>query len=869
MQTRYPWAGVALACAMATVSLAGDRRLNSDLTGLPQVEVAIAANPTNPQNLIAAWMDWDANRGQRVTIAHAWTFDGGATWDSSVLDLPSLNPVRGRGDPSVAFDGLGNAYVAFHVPGHPEVGFYVAKSVDGGQTFADPVPIDGALVDKPWIAADPVSNALYAVYALVGEIRFTKSTDHADTFSPPVTLGRGGLPMIAVGPDGQVYVVWIGDDEILLDRSLDGGRTWLSTEKVAASGIVPPTFPAGGGVEAAFVPAVAVDRSNGPHRGRIYVAWVDERNGDPDILMVYSSDQGDTWSEPLRVNDDFTGGGADQLFPWVWVNDSGHVHVMFLDRRADPANRDFAIYMATSTDGGSTFGPNVRVSDPDLPQGGVGRDVNTFLGDYNGAVSAGGRSYLVWADGRFGDMDIFVRSVDDADFDGDGVANDGDGDGQYASNRCTGGQTSGCDDNCPGTPNPDQLDQDGDQVGDACDNCVATANTDQLDEDRDGVGDACDPCPADPYRDSADADGDGHPGCTDNCPETSNPGQQDGDADGLGDACDPCPESAVDDADGDGICGDLDNCPVHFNPKQVDSDGDGVGNLCDVCPSVSDADQTDTDGDGRGDACDCEPEDFQDSSPAPVRELRVFRDGSTAHFGIMQHVRAELPEAFSVSRALLSNLAAGEYGPCFVQGVTRGFEDSELPPSGDGFVYLVQEQNFDCGMGSLGFASDELERANSDPTACAGHPFTDVVASSENTVFGTVVGDYTQTHESDDVYEEITEELVGGVSRMDHRLTFDGVPPGGLIEVHLEEFITLSVELEGMHWEYSTDGGLTWTKLTHDRFDNVADTDEDVVVAIPPDASGTVLLRLVDQNQTSGFGIEKQSLDRVWIRSVP
>jgi hypothetical protein len=129
-----------------------------------------------------------------------------------------------------------------------------------------------------------------------------------------------------------------------------------------------------------------------------------------------------------------------------------------------------------------------------------------------------------------------VPNPDQLDADGDGVgdacptapAPDADGDG-----------TPDARDNCPAVPNATQADADGDTLGDACDNCPAVANRDQVDGDRDGTGDRCEP--------PVDGDGDGTPDGRDNCPAVANPGQDDGDGDGVGDACDPCP--------GDDSCG--------------------------------------------------------------------------------------------------------------------------------------------------------------------------------------------------------------------------------------------------------------------------------------------------------------------------
>ncbi len=89
----------------------------------------------------------------------------------------------------------------------------------------------------------------------------------------------------------------------------------------------------------------------------------------------------------------------------------------------------------------------------------------------------------------------------------------------------------------------------------------------------------------------------------------------------------------------------------------------------------------------------------------------------------------------------------GDYGSCLLDGMAdTGFDDAETPPAGDGFFYLVQGQNLDCGLGTAGFDSSGARRARATP--CTGAVPDDRFVVSEITYQGSRLGDHTLTHAS-------------------------------------------------------------------------------------------------------------------------
>jgi len=132
------------------------------------------------------------------------------------------------------------------------------------------------------------------------------------------------------------------------------------------------------------MPITAVDLSESPRKGTVYVNWIDQRNGDLDVFAASSLDGGRTWSAPIRVNDD--GKGAAQMFTWMAVDPvDGAVNIVFHDRRGLSGTMT-GVTLARSIDGGKTF---VNYA---LPVAAFECcEKSTFFGDYNGIDAYGGR----------------------------------------------------------------------------------------------------------------------------------------------------------------------------------------------------------------------------------------------------------------------------------------------------------------------------------------------------------------------------------------------------------------------------------------------------------------------------------------------
>ncbi len=372
-------------------------------------EVTIAINPANPNMLEA---------GANITYSYRST-NGGSSWIQGTMN----SSFGVWGDPCIIYDTLGNLFYG-HLSNGSYPGYWidrivVQRSTDNGVSWNDGAGIGfnppNAQQDKEWLAADmtnsPYRNNIYVSWtqfdsygstnsADSSRILFSRSTDHGITWSTPIRISdragdcydsdntvEGAVP--AVGPDGQVYISWAGPLGLEFDKSTDGGQTFGTDVHITN---IPGgwDFNVPGIYRCNGLPITACDISNSPYRGNIYVNWSDQRNGtdNTDVFICKSTDGGNTWSAPIKVNDDNT--TRQQFFTWMTVDPkTGVVYVDFYDRR-NTTGAATDVYMAKSTDGGETF-ENFMVSNSSFtPTSGV------FFGDYTNVAAFNKHVYPIW-----------------------------------------------------------------------------------------------------------------------------------------------------------------------------------------------------------------------------------------------------------------------------------------------------------------------------------------------------------------------------------------------------------------------------------------------------------------------------------------
>lgn len=134
-------------------------------------------------------------------------------------------------------------------------------------------------------------------------------------------------------------------------------------------------------------PAIAAGRD-----GEVYIAWVEHRGKDADVLLARINQEGHFQDAPVRVNPK-----AGEAIAWrgdpptLAVANDGTIYVGWTTRVESTGGQSNDLYLSASRDGGLTFASPVKVNDDRKP---------AVHGMHSLAVAREGRIYFAWLDER-------------------------------------------------------------------------------------------------------------------------------------------------------------------------------------------------------------------------------------------------------------------------------------------------------------------------------------------------------------------------------------------------------------------------------------------------------------------------------------
>ena len=361
-------------------------------------ECSISVDPTNLSKMTIAWRQFNNVISNFRQAGWAYTTDGGTTWTfPGVLE----NNVF-RSDPVTNSNEIGQFFY-LSLQSDVNQSFFcddLWRSTNGGQSWTLLSGERGAGGgDKQWFTIDKTNGPGHGfqyqsddgINCSGGGVQFQRSTNGGVTWQAPIVVPNGtDLGTLDVDTNGNLFIGGEGFSNFSCVRSSN-----------AQIGSQTPTFDrvtqvnmggslGSGGINPAGLDGqcfLAIDRSGTATNNNIYMlaSVVPPGRSTTDAMFVRSTDGGQTFSAPRRINDDPVNPNKWHWFGTLSVAPNGRIDSVWYDTRNAANNTDSQLFYSWSTDGGLTWAANVAISNTFNPFEGYPNQ--SKIGDYITIVS--------------------------------------------------------------------------------------------------------------------------------------------------------------------------------------------------------------------------------------------------------------------------------------------------------------------------------------------------------------------------------------------------------------------------------------------------------------------------------------------------